>query len=490
MKLFWKQFNGMVCLLIVSFTVFGSLLLYSSFQMNLEREQERGLEELKMYQYAMLASLQSLPENYQAVDQAAAKIAESIGSSMGNSQNTVAVYNERQTVIYQDGAHESVLAPEDMADTLAENNGVFWLSVREDRHYLVCLSSLRSGAGNYYLEINRDIEFVYQNREELYRKYIITIIIAMLFSILMSLLFSLGFTAPIRRLSAATRAFSNGDYQSRVSVKGEDEISMLMEDFNKMAEQLERNIWELSDTARRQEEFTGAFAHELKTPLTSIIGYAQMLRSMELSEAERQISADYIYRQGKRLERLSYKMLELARVEQQELVFQRIDAVVLGSSVEELVREPLRKKQIKLHKRIDAGAVYGDPDLLLSLFGNLIDNARKACDAGGTIWFLGKKTAAGYEFFVRDNGRGMEEEEIGRITEAFYMIDKSRARKEGGAGLGMALCSKIVKLHHAGWSIKSRIGKGTLVGILFPEREELEEDAEGQDERENREKDG
>lgn len=70
------------------------------------------------------------------------------------------------------------------------------------------------------------------------------------------------------------------------------------------------------------------------------------------------------------------------------------------------------------------------------------------------------------------------------------LVFQTRARKEGGAGLGMALCSKIVKLHHAGWSIKSRIGKGTLVGILFPEQEELEEDAEGQDERENREKDG
>ena len=106
-------------------------------------------------------------------------------------------------------------------------------------------------------------------------------------------------------------------------------------------------------------------------------------------------------------------------------------------------------------------------DLLESLFLNLVDNARKACDVDGSIMLEGRNENNGYCFWVKDNGCGIPESEIKKITDAFYMVDKSRARKEGGAGIGLALCVKIAHLHNAVFEIKSKEGCGTQVILKF-----------------------
>ena len=238
--------------------------------------------------------------------------------------------------------------------------------------------------------------------------------------------------------------------------------------FNHMADTLEHTMTELEEDARRQEDFTAAFAHELKTPLTSVIGYADMLRSQSMSAEDRMLSADYIFQQGKRLERLSYKLMELVGMKKGEIRRQRIVMPDLAERIKELTSEILKKKQITLYVQVKPGVIYGDVDLIISLLSNLIDNARKACETGGTIWLMGEETIEGYLIFVQDDGHGIPVEEIHKITEAFYMVDKSRARKEGGAGIGMTLCKRIVELHEASWKISSEVGKGTRVAITFP----------------------
>ncbi len=119
---------------------------------------------------------------------------------------------------------------------------------------------------------------------------------------------------------------------------------------------------------------------------------------------------------------------------------------------------------------MDKGTLHGDMELLLSLFYNLLDNAVKAMDKGedGFILLKGTVREGGYEVKVVDNGRGIPKEEISRVTEAFYMVDKSRSRKEGGAGIGMALCQKIILLHGATLKIDSRLGEGTVMKVIFP----------------------
>ncbi len=486
MKLFWKQFTTIVCLLVVLFTVFGTVFLQTFFQTMLEREKERGLEEWKMIQYALLASIEGLPQGYPIEDDVITEMSETIQDSIGSKENGIALYNEEKQLVYENDLYYGSL----IGERMQTGRSAMWRLVMgtEDVHYLEALSLLESSHGSFYLAFSRNIQSVYDVREVMHTQYRMAVLGVIILSVPVSWFLSYHFTKPIRQLSRATKNFARGNYESRVEVKGEDELADLMRDFNRMAGRLEKSIWELEDSARRQEEFTGAFAHELKTPLTSIIGYGEMLRTMELSEKEKNSCADYIYQQGKRLERLSYKMMELVRVDKQNILLRPVKTTELCYEIERFTGRLLQQKGVLLRGRVEPGIIEGDMDLLCSLFGNLIDNAGKACgrkDYGkegdkkpgrGMITLIGRQEKNGYSFTVMDNGCGIPAGEVEKITEAFYMVDKSRARKEGGAGIGMTLCSRIVKLHHAEWKIESVEGQGTTIRIFFPDREEEEDD--------------
>ncbi len=463
MKLFGKLFITMMCVILVSYMVFGNILVQTAFQTMLNRETERSIEELKIFQYALTASLEGLPKDYQATDIAMSEIAHSIQQSMNNSQSTLIIYNQQNQIIYQNSNYQSDLSSK------AENiPSAAWQIVHKNGHYyLESLCKIPNQTENYIIEMHREIDHIYQDRDHLYDQYLLMLVLVTLISGIVLFLFSIHFTKPIRKLSQATRAFSNGDYKSRVREKGQDEVAILGQDFNQMADELEESIIKLEEDARRQEEFTEAFSHELKTPLTSIIGYADMIRSMDMEQAEIMESSDYIFRQGKRLEHLAKKMMEISYVDKQEIALQQLEVGVLMEQVQKMTKQLLDDKKIHFTLQVEEGILYGDQDLLLSLFSNLVDNARKACQEHGTIRLEGTANTDGYDFCLRDDGCGIPQDEINKITEPFYMVDKSRARKEGGAGIGMALCQKIVALHRAQWRIESQPGKGTAIWIQF-----------------------
>ena len=108
-----------------------------------------------------------------------------------------------------------------------------------------------------------------------------------------------------------------------------------------------------------------------------------------------------------------------------------------------------------------------EPDLMKTVLLNLLDNGRKAIEGEGTLYLLGRREEEGFAIYVRDTGKGIPKEELSRITEAFYMVDKSRARQQGGAGLGLSICQEIVKRHGGIMTFKSIQGKGTMVRIFL-----------------------
>ena len=223
----------------------------------------------------------------------------------------------------------------------------------------------------------------------------------------------------------------------------------------------------LSEAAERREEFIASFAHELKTPLTAIIGYADMLRSREMTPKNRFTAAGYIFSEGKRLESLSLKLMELIVSGKQGIERRRFDAPYFIREVAAVTVPSLATDGMTLDMRWEPGEVWVEPDLFKTLMINLIDNARKASRRGQTVEFFGKHVDGGYAFYVRDHGRGMKKEDLGRITEPFYMIDKSRSRAQNGAGLGLALCQRIAELHGTALEFESEPGQGTTVRVLL-----------------------
>ena len=142
-----------------------------------------------------------------------------------------------------------------------------------------------------------------------------------------------------------------------------------------------------------------------------------------------------------------------------------MDVEQLFSFIRDMYSE---KEEVKLKFRYEQGSVWAELNLIKTVLLNLVDNACKASDPGGTIEISGKRLEEGYLFKVKDHGTGIPEEECKKIMEAFYMVDKSRSRKEGGAGIGMALCQKIINLHGAVMQIVSKVSEGTAIGITFP----------------------
>ena len=224
----------------------------------------------------------------------------------------------------------------------------------------------------------------------------------------------------------------------------------------------------LQEVAEKQELLMGALSHEMRTPLTSIIGYSDTLRHVKLKDEQKDRALEHINREGKRLEALSGKMLQLLGLYQNHAIqMEMTPAGELLKNVIDMEREPAEKKNVQLKTEYEAFSMKMDAALMESLLVNLIDNALKATVAGGSIWVKAYEKAGKKIFEVSDTGIGIPEEELGKITDAFYMVDKSRSRKEGGSGLGLALCVKVAELHGGFLQIESQPGEGTTVRAVF-----------------------
>lgn len=208
----------------------------------------------------------------------------------------------------------------------------------------------------------------------------------------------------------------------------------------------------------------GSLTHELKTPMTSIIGYSDTLLNVNLKKEQQERALEHIYKECRRLERLSSKLMSLMGLYDNESICpEETSMQELFDQVVSLEEYHLKQKKISLISSCTMGSRRIDRDLFESLLVNLIDNGIKASGEGGVIFLTGQDNV----ITVRDEGCGIPADEIKRVTEAFYMVDKARSRKEGGCGLGLALCSMIAELHGAKLAIESEIGKGTSVSVIF-----------------------
>ena len=275
-------------------------------------------------------------------------------------------------------------------------------------------------------------------------------------------------TGPLKRMSKAARRMAQGYYEERLSMKGGGEMGALANSFNQMADSVEDKICQLSKAAREKEDFVANFAHELKTPLTSIIGYADTIYQRELSREELCKASWHIWSEGMRLESLSLKLMELTVLERQNFPLTETPAAELLQDVADTLVPLLSQSQITLELQAQPAQVLMDYDLLKTLLLNLADNSIKA--GCGRIQLQGTRQEDGYRISVSDDGCGMEEEELSRITEAFYMVDKARSRKQHGAGLGLALADKIAKIHGGRLLFESQKDAGTTVRfwLMYP----------------------
>lgn len=470
MKFADKLFFATTAVLAIIFTVFGMWMLNAYFQRSLDREIEQGNTENQMFQYLFemaYRTMQDYGDDY-AVDRAS----ESAAKNVEKEGIACFVIDETGEFLYRGNEAaeaEYGTAIQSITDTLTQENAYgYGIRQLEGNYSLMNICVITTNEHTLYLGSCKDVTDIYEDRQKLLNQYRLALVILLAAGGACIYVMSRYMTRPILQLSRVAGGIASGDYGQRSGYEEQDEIGVLATSFNQMADRLVEQMQEKELEARQKEDFTAAFAHELKTPLTSIIGYADMLNTISLSEQERQEATYYIYSQGKRLESLSHKLLELVSTEKQSMAEKPVSTKLLEENLRATMRPIFKKKNIKGKIALEKGIIYGDYELLLSLFYNLLDNAVKAVEEEGFILLKGAPLPEGYEIKVVDNGRGIPRQEIDRITEAFYMVDKSRSRKEGGAGIGMALCQRIITLHKGVMKIESNPGEGTVVRLLFP----------------------
>ena len=275
--------------------------------------------------------------------------------------------------------------------------------------------------------------------------------------------------SPLAKLTAGTAAVAKGDYSVRTEVSGRDEFSELSNGFNYMTEQISDQIAALERVAEQKQQLVDDLSHEMRTPLTSIHGYAEYLLSAAVGEEERIDALLCIMSESERLGKLSQSLLDISYAAGAEITKTDVEISELIGSVEKRLEMKANSLSVELSTEISPVVVKGDSTLLELLFSNLTDNAIKACrdsENKRVKLTLGEEEGRAV-FSVTDTGRGMTEEEIRHITEPFYRTDRARSRADGGAGLGLTLCQRIVEAHGGKMEFFSAIGEGTTVKVTL-----------------------
>lgn len=447
----------MVWLLTLAYGVGGMLLILQSFENGLSQERQAAAASYEMTcRTIQLVNLVDLRRDFSGIGTTLGRM-----NSAGN-QRALRLLRQGQTA-YASGDTFCAIEPE---------TGCVMAQFSERGAHLLQISGVLHANGEpLQLDIVYDVSAIYRTRAEQLTSFRRIFLVLLALGGGASWLTAALLTRPLARVSSAARRLSEGELDARANVRTRDELGQLGADFDRMADALAQSIEDLRTSMERQEQFMGSFAHELKTPMTSIIGYADLLRGQRLTPEEQNEAANYIFSEGKRLEALSWKLLDLLMMKHQSLTLVPTEmSRLIGALVTHL--QPIyREKGIRLQCRCQSCVCRVEPDLIRSVLTNLIDNARKAMDEGGNIYLLAERSGGIYRIAVLDNGRGMPREAIERLTEAFYRVDKARSRAQGGAGLGLTLCRRILDLHGGSMSFESREGNGTCVTVRLKEAE-------------------
>jgi two-component system, OmpR family, phosphate regulon sensor histidine kinase PhoR len=272
---------------------------------------------------------------------------------------------------------------------------------------------------------------------------------------------------------------ARGDFRTRIASPGSGEFGELARTLNETAvnlqqtvEQLHREHAELEKLERVRKDFVINVSHELRTPLASIQGYTETLLDGALTDPEHNVRFLGIIRQNvQRLTRLTEDLLTLSRIEQkrQALNFEPHSISRLLQDTVDLVRPIAEKRSVALHLE-PAGAleVWCDRGAVDQILSNLLDNAVKYTPAGGSVGVGASLTGHVVEVFVRDTGIGIPPEDVPRLFERFYRVDKARSRELGGTGLGLSIVKHLVAAHNGTVRVESVTHQGSTFYFTLP----------------------
>ena len=375
-------------------------------------------------------------------------------------------YYESDTCLY--GVAENTVVGEKKTNKLPKNNGIF--IYEEEKTVIYIAQVLDENHKDYRIIMRKTLDDFDETWDTLWPLYIVG-------GIVLSLGVSFVLAAAVRtilkpmdQLEEAAKQIQEENWSIRVHIKGDNELAQLGRQFNAMAGSVEENIRKREEETRQKQELIDNLAHEMNTPITSIQGFADYMLMGMLSKEEQAESLSFIINESKRLKEISATLLSMADMQENEEIIQEEFSIKdLCDRLEDIFKMQMEEQKICFQVDCQIDKMKGNQALIESLLRNLIINSARAIGNREKGWIKIKIFSIGQQqkILVQDNGCGIQEEHMERIFEPFYRVDKVRSRENGGSGLGLPFCKKIVELHHGTLEVESKVNDGTTFTATF-----------------------
>lgn len=442
MKFSLKVVCSIIVTVVLAFAIGGTLMLVFNYKSLLSNVIEQSLIAHKMTKDTIETQLLSDKIDLEAFTKK--KFAEHMERASDAAKGCILVVKNMKGETIYSNTSLTFSSPSLKEYEIREINEQKWVVVK---------TILQHTDEDYYLISAHNISSVYVEREQQYGLFLVIASFMSIIAAATAWLTAHFLTKNIRILHSVSAKIAEGNYEAKANLTVNDEIGELSRCFDNM-------VGTLRDEMERKTAFVADFSHELKTPMTSMIGYSDILRSRTCTENEKFMYADAIYRNCRRLEQLSSKMMELLGLSENRISIVPTKTRSLKNKFKRLAFD---KRMVE--NEFENSCILIDEDLIITLLKNLTDNAIKASPVGNKVQVIGKKTNKGYLISVIDNGKGMTAEQIAHATDPFYKADKSRSSQ--GSGLGLSICKKICDFHGAELIIESEFSKGTTVSCML-----------------------
>lgn len=408
MKFRYKVLITNLILLSVSLGLVGYLMIHKNFELAKETQISNAVIQNNLVQSSVEYEVLQALNREESVKGALPDIGAQVSSGMRAENVTFFIYYGDK-LVYNETEENANLKK--VWEAQQEDGNKNYAIFEEDGHYYIYVTAAsKVGDENLCMISRSDVSDAYALRDREIRYFRLILFICLMIESLLIYVISRYLTRPLEQLNRVAEEITDGSYETRITVKSQDEVGLL--------------------------------------------------------------ALSYIFSEGRRLERMSVKLFDLIYLREHEMEKEAVQVENVSSEVLKVVTPSFAAKGLVLKENIEPAVLYGNKELLVTALVNLLDNARKASKEHGVIEFSGKRIQEEenpfyYELSVKDYGIGMTKEETERICDEFYMADKSRARQEGGAGIGMSLVALILEHHQAELIIESEPKKGTKMRICF-----------------------
>ncbi|GGF93692.1 sensor histidine kinase [Paenibacillus aceti] len=319
---------------------------------------------------------------------------------------------------------------------------------------------LRTTEGTFALFIRPNVEVQFG---ELRNFFAIILVLTIVMSIVLFVFNTRWVVHPITRLTEATQMLARGKYNIKLDLKRKDEIGELANHFTRMTRSLEQ-------LEEMRQEFVSNVSHEMQSPLASIQGFSHTLLHADLPEEQRRHYLSIIEDESKRMSQLSKQLLMLASLDKEEAILEK-SSFDVGDQIRQVLfmtEWSWREKELAIDMDLPSIMIYADSRLMQQVWINLLTNSIKYTEVGGTIFVRLKQQDDICVVEVEDTGIGIAAEDIANIFQRFYRADKTRSRKEGSSGLGLAITNRIITMHGGRIEVESEPGEGSVFRVILP----------------------